>query len=178
MASLSTVEWHLEIKEIHRRYRQCECPVEKSYWHIIWLRAQGKKTGEVARVTGFNTAWVRRLVRRYNSVGPETIRDHRKKNGRAPLLSAEQQMELLQTLMRPAPDGGLWNSPKVARWMAQKLGRPVRSNRGLVYLHKLGMTLKTPRPHNARASKEAQNEFKKNSRRSWQMSRTSALRPK
>jgi transposase len=170
--ALAKVKEHLELGEIFRRYRECDCRVAKVFWQVIWLRAQGKKTAEVAAYTGFRVDWVRRLVRRYNSEGPDSIRDRRKDNGNEPMLSATDLEELRTALMGPAPDGGLWNSPKVAKWMSEKLQHYVSVEAGRVYLHKLGMTLKTVRPHSAKASKEAQAAFKKNFHKSWQTSKT------
>jgi transposase len=169
VSKLALVANHLDIGEIFRRYRQCECVVEKVYWHVIWLRAHGKKTSEVAALTGFKTDWIRRLVRRYNAQGPSSLRDCRKENGNKPVLSGEDLGELRKGLAGPAPDGGLWNSRKVATWISEKIKAPISIESGRVYLHKLGMKLKTSRPRSAKASQEAQETFKKNFRKSWQI---------
>lgn len=41
---------------------------------------------------------------------------------------------LWQRLQTPPPDGGLWNSRKVAEWMSEFLERPVSKQRGWEYL--------------------------------------------
>ena len=51
-----------------------------------------------------------------------------------------------QLLEQPAPDGGLWNSTKVADWLSQKLGRRVSRQRGWEYLQQMGFRLKVPGP--------------------------------
>jgi hypothetical protein len=79
------------------------------------------------------------IVRRYNLEGAAAIGDHRHANpGKAPLLSPPQQAELEQAVDGPAPDGGLWTGPKVARWMSAKLGRMIYPVRGWELLHSLG----------------------------------------
>ncbi|MCC3466298.1 MAG: helix-turn-helix domain-containing protein, partial [Microcoleus sp. PH2017_06_SFM_O_A] len=55
-------------------------------------------------------------------------------------LSPEQQEELRQALQGPAPDGGDWTGPKVARWIAEKTGSAhVWPQRGWDYLKRLGV---------------------------------------
>ena len=63
------VAGHLTISELFDRYRGAEDPSVKAHFQVVWLKAQGWRTGDVARCTGFNPDWVRRLVRRYNKAG-------------------------------------------------------------------------------------------------------------
>jgi hypothetical protein len=62
------------------------------------------------------------------------------------LLTSEQQQELDHALDQPPADGGLWSGPKVAAWMAERLGRPVDPRRGWDYLQRLGRSTRVPRP--------------------------------
>lgn len=161
------VAGHLRVMELFERYRGAEDPVVKAHLQVIWLKAQGWKTGAVARSTGFKPDWVRRLVHRYNEQGPESLGDRRAGNGRDPMLSEAQRQELLGALGKPSPYGGLWSSAKVARWIGERLGRKVWPQRGWVYLRDLGMTLQRPRPRHVKAQPAAQAAFKKNSRGSY-----------
>ena len=161
------VAGHLGVVQLFERYRGAEDPAEKAHLQVIWLKAQGWGTGEVARCTGFNPDWVRRLVRRYNEHGPGSLGDRRAGNGREPLLTEAQRQELLEALAKPSPYGGLWSSAKVARWIGERLGRKVWPQRGWVYLRDLGMTLQRPRPRHVKADPDAQVAFKKNSRGSY-----------
>jgi transposase len=161
MAKRLSVASHLAVDEIGERYRRCKDVVEKSRWHVVWLKSQKFPTGEVARIVGFNTDWIRRVVHRYNQLGPNALKDGRAHNGRSPLLSADEQQVLIAALSGPAPDGGLWNSVKVAQWISERIGRRVRFQRGWVYLRRLNWTLQIPRPRHVEASEEAQTAFKK-----------------
>lgn len=161
------VAGHLTVTELFGRYRGAEDPAVKAHLQVIWLKAQGWQTRDVARSSGFKPDWVRRLVRRYNEHGPESLGDRRAGNGREPLLSEAQRQELLAALAKPSPYGGLWTSAKVARWIEERLGRKVWPQRGWVYLRDLGMTLQRPRPRHVKADPEAQAAFKKNSRGSY-----------
>ena len=133
MAARLEVAPKLSVEELFERYRRCEDAVEKSHWQIIWLRAQRTAPSEVARVTGYNTDWIRRVVRRYNQQGPNSLGDRRAHNrGQKPLLDEMQRQELLEVLRGSAPDGGPWNGPKVARWIAERVGRRVSPQRGWI----------------------------------------------
>lgn len=159
----SKIVLHLSVDEVEKRFRTCKEVSVKSWWQAIWLRMKGKTTTEVSQIISSKPDWVRQLVRRWNSLGVDGMKDARKQNGRAPILSPEQQRELLEALMQPAPDGGLWNGNKVAQWISQKIGREVPYNRGWIYMRALGFSCQTPRPRHQDADKIKQDEFKKNS---------------
>ena len=164
MSKLSSIAPHLTVAELQERFRKCDDAVEKIHWQAISLRAQGWGTSEVAEICGYKRDWVHRLVRRYNAEGPDSLRDGRQRNGKKRLMSAEQLAELHEAVLHGLPPGGgLWTGPKVARWMTEKLGRPVSPQLAWEYLQHLGMSKQTPRPRHTRASEEAQEEFKKNS---------------
>lgn len=153
---------HLTLDQLEQRYRQATEPVARSHWQILWLLLQGRSTAEVAAVTSYTTTWIYAIVRRYNQQGVDALGDRRHTNpGRAALLSKDQRAELDQALDGPAPDGGLWTGPKVARWMSDKLGRTVHPARGWELLQLLGYRSYVPRPRHAKADPDAQEEFKK-----------------
>jgi transposase len=160
MSALAPIASHLTVDELFERYRGATNVVEKTHWQVLWWRAQGRRTGEVAALTGYRPDWIRRIVRAYNADGPDAVGDGRTGNGSEPMLGHALQEELLSLLMGPAPDGGLWSGPKAAKWMSEKLGRPVRPQRGWDYLRRLGLSTQSPRPRHVEA---AQEEFKKNS---------------
>ncbi len=154
---------HLSTAELGQRYRAARSPVERSRLQIVWLLSQGRSEGEVARVTGYGRRWVDEVVRRYNEEGPDGLRDRRGGNaGAKPLLSGEDEAALRAALAEPPADGGLWTGPKVAAWMAARVGRKVWPQRGWDYLRKLGHSPQVPRPRNAKAaSPEERAEYKK-----------------
>ena len=140
------LEPHLNSKELENRYRKAHDPVERSHLQILWLISEGKTTRQVMEVTGYSRGWIQQLARRYNAAGPEALGDRRHQNPGAKeraLLSAEQQEELREALLKPAPDGGMWNSPKVAKvgeWIERKTGRVVsqKKQRGWEYMRRVG----------------------------------------
>ena len=151
---------HLSKEELFARYRLAKRAAEKTHWQVLWLLSQEKTSLEVAEATGYSQKWVRRLVGRYNAEGPDAMEDRRSKNpGQRRLLSVEQQGELSAALEKPAPSGGFWSGPEVARWMSEKLGRTVRPQRGWDYLRRADYTPQVPRPAHESADPELQASF-------------------
>lgn len=90
-----SIEPHLSIDELEKRYRGAKAPVERTHYQIIWLLAQGHSSAEVAEVTGYSRSWIYELVWGYNRIGPETLGDGRRQNpGAPPLLNDIQQAQL------------------------------------------------------------------------------------
>ena len=155
---------HLPQDELYRRYRAASDSVERTHYHLIWLKSQGRSTREISDVIGYTHDWVRYLIRRYNQHGPDALRDKRHDHVGAPaMLSAAQQAVLEEALQRPAaPDGEPWSGPKVARWIEEQTGREhVHNQRGWDYLVRLGFSSQTPRPRHQQADAQAQATFKK-----------------
>lgn len=157
-----TIHPHLSTEELGQRYRQSQEPIERSHYQIIWLLSQGKRTEEVAEVTGYSRSWIYELVRDYNRNGPKCLGDGRRDNpGALPLLNEEQQANLIQVLREPAPDGGLWNGRKVADYLSELLDQPISRQQGWVYLRQLEWRLRIPRPQHQEAEPEVQEAWKK-----------------
>ena len=62
---------HLSRREIFDRYRKSLGAEERTYWQVIYLKSLGKIYSDIAQVTGSSSSWVRRLILRYNKVGPD-----------------------------------------------------------------------------------------------------------
>jgi transposase len=161
----SSLEEHPSVEQLKDRYRRARDPVLRAHLQIVWQLSRGKSVAEVAELAGYSTKWVKEIYRRYQEQGVEGLGDRRHTNPGAvqrTLLSQEQQRELKQALLGPPPEGGMWSSSKVARWIELHTGRPnVRAQRGWEYLRKLGNTPQVPRPSDAEADKEEQEAFKK-----------------
>src|ERR687894_1995582 len=156
---------HLSVEQLEARYRAARDVTEARHLQAIWLLAQGRTFLEVAEVLAFVPRWVEQLAARYNASGPAALGDQRRRNGRpASLLTPDLLAALAERLKRPPEDGGVWSGPKVAAWMARRLGRgAVHPQRGWDALRRLGRSLQSPRPRNPRAaSPEQRAALKKN----------------
>ena len=165
MAKRVRVQTELATEELHERYRSTTDAVERTHWQILWLSKDDHTPEEIASLLGYTARWVRTIVQRWNAEGPHGIRDQRRTQKGAPcLLTAEHQQELDQAVEQPPADGGLWSGPKVAAWMAQRLGRPVDPRRGWDYLQRLGRSTRVPRPQHEQSDPATQQAFKKTPR--------------
>ena len=131
---------------------------------MLWLLAQGQQAQQVAAVTGYCAKWVGLVARQYNVAGPAGVRKRRPRRVGQRLLSPEPAAELAQALAGAAPEGGLSTGPQVARWMGERLGPPVRLQRGWEALQRLGYSPQRPRPRHEQADAAAQATFPKASR--------------
>ncbi len=159
---------HAGVEELEARFRAAKDVVERSHCQAVWLLAKGHSTAEVAEIVALSSRWVRKLARRYEAEGVAALGDRRRRNaGAKPLLSAEDLEALRERLRTPPDDGGVWSGPKVARWIAARLGLVhVHPPRGWEALQKLGWSLQAPRPKNPQAAgPEEQAAFKKSSAR-------------
>ena len=157
---------HLTTDELYRRYRKCQQAREKLRWRALYLIAKGGIANHVAKQVGRSSGWITNLARRYNKLGPAGVSDQRGQIpcGVRPTLSAKQALALDAALRGPAPDGGLWTSPKVATWIQKKTGKQVHATTAWRAMKALGFSLQVPRPRHGQAATEEQRAaFKKSS---------------
>jgi|tagenome__1003787_1003787.scaffolds.fasta_scaffold20946234_2 transposase len=133
-------EW-LSCAEITLRSTSAATAIERRRWQVIGLLAGGAPMAEIVAATGYRPRTIREIAQRYQECGPVGLMDGRQRSvGADPLLAEEQQRDLRQALQGPAPDGGIWTGPKVARWIAARTGKRVHRQRGWEYLRRLGST--------------------------------------
>ena len=165
---MARIAGHLSVEELEARYRAARDVTEARHFQAIWLLAQGRTVLEVSEVLAFVPRWVTQLAARYNASGPGALGDRRRRNGRAASRLTEGVLSALAARMRTPPeDGGVWSGPKVAAWMARRLGlAKVHPQRGWEALKRIGWSPQAPRPRHARAATpERRAAFKGGSRR-------------
>jgi transposase len=120
-----------------------------------------------AAVVGFNYNYARRVVKKYNEMGIDSLKNTRgktpvnHKGGKKSILNSQQLERLKKALQKEPVDGGLWTGPKVARWMEQETGRSkIYDARGWDYLKKLRYSWQRPRPKHRKGCPIKQKEFK------------------
>ena len=167
---MARIVGHLSVAELEARYRAAPDVTEARHFQAIWLLAQGRTVLEVSEVLAFVPRWVTQLAARYNACGPAALGDRRRRNGKAASLLTEGALSALAARVRTPPaDGGVWSGPKVAAWMARRLGlAKVHPRRGWEALKRIGWSPQAPRPRHARAAgPEERAAFKGGSRRRW-----------
>ncbi|MBF2028229.1 MAG: helix-turn-helix domain-containing protein [Oscillatoriales cyanobacterium C42_A2020_001] len=140
MPPKAALKSYLTLDELKTRYRRARDTSEARRWQLIHLVAQDWTIKQAAQAVDLNYDYAKEIIRRYNQNGPEAVKNRSQKRQVSPrsLLTADQQRELKYALQSPAPDGGEWSGPKVARWIAEKTGRShVWPQRGWDYLKRL-----------------------------------------
>jgi transposase len=122
----------------------------------------GKRSHEVAEVTGYHVERIRQIVRRYNKEGPSGLGDQRQHNkGKPRLLTAEQEAELKDEVEEAFAAGRPRTGVQVAHRMSEILGRPVRRERGWELLKRWEQSLKVPRRQHVKQDPAALDLLKK-----------------
>ena len=134
-----TVEPHLTLQELKKRYRNTTEPTLRSHYHMVWLVAEGRTVTETAALLGFARQWVARVIHRYNARGPDALGDQRHQNtGHPGILSEAVRAELAAVLAEPAPDGSRWSGPAVTRWLEERLERKIHVQRAYEWAAQVG----------------------------------------
>jgi transposase len=169
MPSPITLKPLLTTDELYQRYRKCLQAREKIRCRALYLIAKGGVANDVAKRLGRSSGCMTKRARRYNPLGAASVANQRTppKPSPPPTLNAKQAQALDAALRGPAPDGGLWTSPKVAAWIKKKTGKEVHSTTAWRAMRAAGFTLQVPGPrHRNAATEEEQAAFKKSSAKS------------
>jgi transposase len=138
---MSKYQTRLNREELEAHLAVATAPDERRRVQVLLYLAAGVPLTDIVGMTGYRPRSIRQIVQRYIEIGADSLVDHRAfAQGAAPILSAEEQIELRNALEGVPPDGGAWTGVKVAQWMAAKTGRPVHRQRGWEYLRRLTST--------------------------------------
>lgn len=124
---------HLDAAQLKQHYHTCTDPVESRRWHLLWLAASDWSIKQAALASGISYDYAEAIVADYNQRGKAAVTNRRKSGhsgGKAALLNEVQLAKLRQALRRFSEDGGLWNGPKVGRWIEQETGQKIWAQRG------------------------------------------------
>ncbi len=162
MSKHLSVAAHLSDDELRARARATGDPDERLRWIAVLQKKQGQPATLIADFCNRKPDWVRRVVRLYNTEGPDALVDGRGSNGRPGLLTPGDWEALRHALEHESPPGGgFWNGPKVARWVEARLGERIHPRTGWSYLVRMGWSLKVPVPRHPTSSQSAKEAFKK-----------------
>ncbi len=163
MATILKVLPHLSDDELRQRAEAATDPDERMRWVAILQKKAGRSPELIADFCNRRPDWVRRVVRKYNAEGPASVADGRGRNGLEPMLDGPGLAALEHALEHePPPGGGLWSGPKVARWISERMGRPVHPGTGWTYLaRRLKWSIKVPWSAHPDSNEDAVDAFKK-----------------
>lgn len=157
---------HHTSDELEVLYRGAHRPIERSRWHILWLKSKGKTIPEIVDATGYARTTISTLIRNYNRHGVDGVLDRRQFNKSDPALNSDQQQQLFEALQRPPPDADTWSIRHVQTYIETHFEVIVTKPCAWGYLRRLGFTVQVPRPtHVQSASPEAREAYLKKSTR-------------
>ena len=78
---MTRIAAHLSVEALRDRYVSSADAMEAWHFQTIWLLAKGHGVGDVAEITSFGRRWIEQLVVRYNTEGPDSLGDLRRRNG-------------------------------------------------------------------------------------------------
>jgi hypothetical protein len=105
---MTTIAGHLSVEALRDRYVSSADVMEARHFQTIWLLAKGHSVGEVAELTSFGRRWIEQLVVRYNTEGPDSLGDLRRRNGAAPRILKPEVLDKLRVRLKEPPDDGAY----------------------------------------------------------------------
>jgi transposase len=165
---------HLIKDEIKKRLDSQVSARGYRQWQILYavISNPGKKSEDMAQVLGISKEILQRTVKQYNKNGAdfqEKIRwgGRRKETS---YLTLEEEQQMLNEFSKKALAGKILTAKDIKREVEKKLNTKVSDDYIWDLFNRCKWSKKAPRPKHPKQSKTAQEEFKKNSPKSWQPS--------
>ena len=164
-----TVEPHHTPEELKRLYRTEMNAKLARRIHGVYLARMGRTCPEIMRITGAARRTVQKWVTWYNRGGIEELLD-KPRSGRPGLLTTKIETQLASRI-----DAGPTDNDGVSVFTAPAIGKMVEREFGVLYsirgiervLRRLGFSYLSPRPKHEKSDAQAQEAFKKTSRKCW-----------
>jgi len=164
-----TVEPHHTPEELKRLYRTEMNARFARRIHGVYLARMGRTCPEIMRITGAARRTVQQWLARYNRGGIEELLD-KPRSGRPSLLTTKIEAQLASRI-----DAGPTENDAVSVFTAPAIGKMVEREFGVLYsirgiervLRRLGFSWLSPRPKHEKSDTQAQEAFKKTSRKCW-----------
>ena len=153
-----------ELEEMYRRERPGK---SRDRLQAAILRKQGRTLGKTARVMGRGVSTIHRWLSRMEREGPDGRHDG-KSPGRPRLLNPEQERTIKGDLDGTPRDGGFerssWNAGMVAGRILERFGVPYSVRSAIRLAHRLGFSVRKPRPAPYNGATPEEQEFIKKGR--------------
>ena len=133
--------------------------------HVILLLILGHNAKEVSQIFGDPLRTVQHWALQFKKQLFEGLKEEPRPGRRRKLTEAQMQ-QLAKDLRKPTTtfgyNQGFWDGPLLKHHIERQFQVELTLRSCQIIFHRLGMTLKSPRPQMAGASAEAQEDFKKN----------------
>lgn len=163
------VEPHDSIEDLHTLYRTERNARVARRIQGVWLARCGRTCPEILAVTGAKRRTVQQWIARYNRGGIHELID-KPRCGAPSKLPPHVEQQILQRIQvgpQSAEPIRVLNGPAIRDLIQQEFG-VLYSLTGLYdWLHRMGFSYLAPRPRHEKADPQAQEAFKKTSRKGW-----------
>jgi len=159
----------LPAEELKRRMLCSKDIGERNRWQALYMaKAKGLQAKQIADMIGVSIYTVNKWVYKYNHHGEQSIYSQKRGGNRTSFLSWEEEEELLSEIGKRAKDGLVVVIKTIKAEVEASIGHPVSKDYPYDLLHRHGWRRTAPRPKHPKQDTEKQEEFKKNSRNTWQ----------
>jgi len=169
---------HLTLAEVEAHLKAATQERQRNKWLVIYNAMVDPRPAEkIALHTATSLWFVHHTISDYNRLGPSSIAEDRRGKGRnRAYLSWDEEVAFLATFGEQATAGHIVTVSGIKEAFEARVGHGVQQSTVYDLLHRHGWRTLRPRPVHPERDKEAQDAFKKNSRR-WLRRRSQRVRP-
>jgi transposase len=166
MARTTRAAAHLSLEEVKHRLKTDPRPWCRQRWLIIYnALIEPRKAEEIAKHCGVSKAMVHQVISTYNRLGVEAVETPGKGGRRHEYLTVQEEQDFLAPFFAHAQSGEIATTAEIQRAFEARVGHEVDDSTIYRLLNRHGWRKLMPRPRHPKASKEAQEQFKKTLRR-------------
>jgi transposase len=176
MARVTRAASYLTIEEAKHRLKTDPRPWCRQRWLIIYnALVEPRKAEEIAKHCGVSKAMVHQVISSYNRRGVEAVETSGKGGRRHAYLTLQEEQSFLAPFFARAERGEIATTAEIWQAYAARVGHEVDDSTIYRLLNRHGWRKLMPRPRHPKASKEAQEHFKKTLRRRFKRQSRRAL---
>jgi transposase len=166
MARITRSALHLSVEEVKAKVNLDPRPWCRQRWRIIYnALVDPRAAADIAKHTGTTVAMVHQVISTYNRLGVAAVESPGKGGRRHQYVTLEAEQQFLAPFFTRAEQGKIATAGEIKRAFEAQIGHEVDESTIYRLLHRHGWRKPVPRPRHPQASQEAQDQFKKTSRR-------------
>ncbi len=177
MTRITRAASHLSLEEVKAKVNLDPRPWCRQRWLIIYNALVDPRTAaEIAKHTATTVAMVHQVISSYNRLGVAGVETPGKGGRRHQYLTLEAEQQFLAPFFTRADQGKIATVGEIKRAFEAQICHEVDESTIYRLLKRHGWRKLVPRPRHPQANREAQDQFKKTSRRRLRQQLRHALR--
>jgi len=166
------LQGHLSKTDLKQRMEKAVSLKEYKRWQCLYMvSSYDVDASFISDVTGLSIHTVYKLVSSYNAHGQTAVLLTGAGGRRRSLLSIEEEEYMMESLSKQASEGLILHAKDIKRVVEKKVGQIVSEDYLWDLLSRHKWVKQSPRPEHPQKDKAAQQEFKKNSKKTWKPQR-------